>query len=216
MITWIRYYRAQQEQDDELANLLREAAQPALASLSADGRVPGWGVAVPLSRNDDSWTHMLWADFADWAAVDAFVDTVMGMRLPAATARDVFLRHTVQPQTRSAVRPRYIAMHMHWIRRGHDDDALALFHEWARPVFEELAAAGRVGEWAQMVEDTAVTGDWRYLVRYPITELSVLDEVFAELMKFEVGRLKGFEHRLREMSERNYRGQILRVLHSEP
>jgi len=34
--------------------------------------------------------------------------------------------------------------------------------------------------------------------------------------KFEMPRLKSFELRLREMSERNYRGQILRVLHHGP
>lgn len=137
-------------------------------------------------------------------------------QLPAEVARDVFLRHTVQPETRSTVTPRYIAIHMHWIRRGHEDDALALFHEWAKPVFVELAEAGKVGAWAQMMEDTAVTGDWRCLVRYPITGLSVLDDVATSLTQFEMPRLKGFEIRLREMSERNYRGQILRVLHAAP
>jgi hypothetical protein len=216
MITWIRYYRAQPDRDAELAPLLRPAADPVLGTLSAEGKVRGWGIGAPLSQNDDWWTHLAWIDFANWGAVDGFVDTLVGAQLPAAVARDVFLRHTVEPDAPSTVRPRYVAMHMHWIKRGHEDDALALFHEWARPLFVELAAAGKVGAWAQMMEDTAVTGDWRCLVRYPITDLSVLDDVMTSLPQFEMPRLKGFEIRLREMSERNYRGQILRVLHSAP
>lgn len=217
MITWIRYYRVQPGQDDEFLRQLRDAIQPMADRLSAQEKVFGWVIAAPLSRNDDWWTHLAWVDFADWAAVDAFVGTLVGADLPADVARDVFLRHLVDPETRSAVKPRYVAFALHWIKRGHDDDALALFNEWAKPVFLELAAAGKVGNWALMVEDTAIAGDWRYLDRYPISELGVLDDVFASLMKnFEMPRLKSFELRLNEMSEQNYRGQILRVLHSAP
>lgn len=216
MITWLRYYRAHTDRDDEVAPLLRDAAQPVLATLSAERKVAAWGIAAPLSQLDDGWTHLLWVDFANWGAVDAFVETLLGAQLPAAVARDVFLRHTVEPETRSTMKARYIVFHMHWIRRGHDEDALALFHEWAKPVFVELAGAGRIGAWAQMAEDTAVTGDWRYLVRFPIAELAVLDDVMTSLMTFDMPRLKSFEVRLREMSERNYRGQLLRVLHSAP
>jgi len=216
MITWIRYYRVQSGKDDELARKLRTAAQPGLETLASEKKVLGWGVAVPLSQNDDSWTHLLWVDFADWAAVDAFVDTLTNLELQAAVARDVFLRHMAEPDAPSAVKARYVAVHMHWITRGRDEDALALFHEWAKPVFVELAEAGKVGAWALMTEDTAVTGDWRYLVRYPITELAVLDDVTTTLMKFEMPRLMSFELRLREMSGQNYRGQIWRVLHSAP
>lgn len=214
MITWHRYYRAQPDQGDAFARLLRAAMKRALAALTTAGRVSWWGIAEQLSHNDDSWTHLLWVDLADWAAVEGFADALAGTELPAAVARDVVLRHTVQPGAPTRIEPKYLVLHMHWIRRGHDDDALALFNEWALPVFEELAEAGKVGAWAQMAEDTAVTGDWRFLVRYPITGLAVLDDVATSLMKFEMPRLKSFEVRLMEMSERNYRGQILRILYA--
>lgn len=214
MITWHRYYRAQPGQGDAFARLLRAAVEPALGALTTAGRGSGWGIAVQLTHNDDSWTHLLWVDFADWAAVEGFADTLARTELPASVARDVVLRHTVHPEAPPRVDAKYLVFHMHWIRRGHDDDALALFNEWAKPVFEELAEAGRVGAWAQMAEDTAVTGDWRFLVRYPIAGLAVLDDVAASLTKFEMARLKSFEVRLMEMSERNYRGQILRILHA--
>ena len=205
-LTWIRYYRGPSERHDDFARLLRDNVQRAAGS--------GWGVAVPLSHNDDPWTHMVWVDLASWAAVEALVVAMDGVER-GSVLRDGAFRRIVQGEARSTVTPRYVVMAMHWIRRGDDDDALVLFNDWAKPVFTELTATGQVGDWSLLVEEFVISGSWRYMTWYPISDIGALDAVVASLMNFGLARLKSFEQRLNLMStEQFYRGQIARVLYS--
>ncbi len=75
-LTWVRYYQVQPGKGGEFMRLMREAAKPMFERLIADKTVAAWGVIVPMTHTDETWTHAVYITLPDWAAVDAMVSAV--------------------------------------------------------------------------------------------------------------------------------------------
>ncbi len=236
-LTWLRYYTVVPGKDAEFLRMLRETHDSMLTGLIAEKKVTNWGIAVPLSHNEETWTHLVYISASDWSGIDAVVnkaDAVMAA-LPEADRKriaegfptalapnglhDTVLRHTVQSQVvpPKDFKLRYLVINEHPIAPGRDVDAVQLFNEWAKPILADLEAKGRVGPWGQSVQDIVVGEDWTFLVWYFLPDLAALDDVTNSLMALGPQRLRSYWLRLSDMQEKKpFRGQILRVIHAAP
>lgn len=206
--TWMRHYKSAPD-----VRMLREP----LDRLLAEKKITGFGVLAPFTHIGDPWTHIVYVSAADWSSMEGVGQALDVMRAAnPADIHDVIVRHAIQADAPSTVKPKYVVMNHHPVTRGRDADAYALFNEWAKPVFVDLAAKNRIGNWAQLVQTVVLDNEWTYLVWYFLPDLGALDEVTNELVKMGPSRLNTFERRLREMSEDDYRGQIMRVVYSAP
>lgn len=206
--TWMRHYKSAPD-----VRMLREP----LDKLLAEKKITGYGVLAPFTYIGDPWTHVVYVSTADWASMDAVGGALDVMRASKPDdVHDVILRHAIQNETASTVKPKYVVINRHPVVRGRDGDAYALFNEWAKPVFTELAAKNRIGAWGQLIQTVTLDNEWTYLVWYFLPDLGALDDVTAALGQMGPSRLGTFERRLREMSEDDYRGQIMRVVYSAP
>src|SRR6185436_1083970 len=112
-LTWIRHYQAYPGKEDLLTQQLIES----LAKVRADG-IATWGIAVPLSHNDQPWTHMVFAGVRDWAAIESLADTLVAdakrsvLTVPDGT-RDTVIVHVVRSTTASTVKPKYLVINEH-------------------------------------------------------------------------------------------------------
>ena len=207
-LTWMRHYKTPQD-----TRMLREP----LDKLLAEKKITGWGILAPYTNIGDPWVQIVYVSTVDWASLEAVgtaLDVVRASR--PDDIHDVVLRHTIQSEGAPKAKPQFVVINRHPVARGRDTDAFALFNEWAKPVFLDLQAKGRVGPWAQMIQSVVLDNEWTYLVWYFMPDLSTLDDVTKLLMDMGFSRLGTFERRLREMSEDDYRGQIMRVVHFAP
>ena len=210
-LTWVRQFSSEMRNEE----FLRAIREP-LDRLHAEKKITGWGLLTPMTRTGEPWTHAVYITAADWGSFEAVGAAFEASPLFRSGTRDNVLRHVIQSETAPKNKPRFAVVNYHPVARGRDSDAHALFNEWAKPVFQTLGEKGVVGPWSLAVQDTVVDNKWTYIVTYFISDLSALDDVNAELMKMGAPRLGTFERRLREMSEDDYVGQILRVVHSAP
>ena len=197
-LTWVRFYQGGD---------VTPAAKAKLDPLLASKKIAGWGVLEPMSHLGEEWSQALFVTVQDWSVLDD-IDLPDGARV-----HDVVLRHVIQSQGPGAKVPRFLVTNYHPITRGRDTDAHALFNEWAKPVFDKLTAAGKIGPWGLSVQTIVIDNKWTYMVWYFMPDLSALDDVHTELMAMGMSRLMTYERRLREMSEDDYIGQVLRVVH---
>lgn len=212
-LTWIRYF---QLTPSSRTDLVKTARAP-FDKLLADGTIAAWGVVEPVSRVGEPWSHAMYVTVQDWAAVDA-VTTAMsaaGLTGPEHT-HDVVLRHIVQSETPPVAKPKYLVMNLHPINRGRDSDALHLFTEWAKPIFTKIAAGGKLGPWGLSTQSVVLDKQWTHMVWYFIADTSVLEDIHSALAEVGWSQLTTYERRLRAMSEDDYIGQLLRVVHSAP
>lgn len=210
-LTWVRHFKSEIRNDE----FVRVAREP-LDKLLGEKKIVDWGVLTPMTLMGEDWSHAVFVSAADWAAFESVTSAFDASPLLRSGIRDHVVRHVVQSQEPMRNKPRFVVLNFHPVTRGRDSDAVALFNEWAKPVFLELQAKAKLGPWSLAVQDTVVDNKWTYVVTYFISDLSALDDVHAELVKMGLPRLGTFERRLREMSEDDYVGQILRVVHSAP
>ena len=204
-LTWVRHFKIEQD-----VNALRQR----FGELQTSGKVLSWGVLEPMTLIGDPWTQIVYATVADWASLES-VATVFRTRRPDEVY-DVVLRHTIQTDKKPAFKPKFVVINLHPVIRGRDSDAWALFNEWAKPVFVDLEAKGKLGPWGQFAQSFVVDNEWTYAVWYFLKDLSTLDEVEAALAALGPSKLGTYERRLREMSEDDYRGQVFRVVEFSP
>ncbi|HUP62569.1 MAG TPA: hypothetical protein VNA69_19355 [Thermoanaerobaculia bacterium] len=203
-LTWLRYYPEE---------VTRAAYEP-FDRLLAEKKIIGWGVLTPMTRIDDSFSQIVYVSVRDWTEIDAVSLALDGSNMPRG--RDIVIRHVIQAETPPAAKPRFLVVNEHPVTRGRDADAFALFNEWAKPVFLEVAAKGKLGPWGLSVQDVSIDNTWTYVAWYFMSDLSALDEVRGSLMNFGLSKLLTFERRLREMSEDDYRGRLYRVVYAAP
>lgn len=207
-LTWVRYYGAGDPADFNRAPFDK---------FLAEKKIIGWGVLAPATHIGDPWTRVVFVSVANWAALDAVASAFATDRVTLPNGvHDVVLRHAVQSSTIPAAKPKYVVVNTHPITRGRDSDALALFNEWAKPVFLDLESKGKVGPWGLSAQNYVVDNQWTYMVWYFLADLSALDDVSKALAGLGAPKLETYERRLREMSEDDYRGQLLRVVYMAP
>lgn len=227
-LTWLRFYQVAPGKDADFMRLL-DGSKAMLDKLTAEKKVAGWGVAVPLTHNDEPWTHVVFVGLADWAGAEAMVKgfEASDAQLSAAemkrmgemamasikpgSVRDVILRHIAQSDTPPMAPPKYIGVDYYTVKQGRHGDAVSLFNEWAKPMFSALSAKGKFGPWGFSTQTE--TGGYTHMVWYFMSDLAALDESSAAMMAMEPMKLRGFEVRLRDLSEpEKYRSQLLRVV----
>jgi hypothetical protein len=234
-LTWVRYIQVNAGHEADFFRMTMESNR-VLDRLIAEKRVAAWGLAVPLTRNEEPWTHAVYITIPNWTALEETVAAVeaahMGRapedakRLDAIAAgairsgsiRDVILRHVVQSEAPMTLKPKYLVIATHHIKPGREADAAALFTEWAKPVFLDAAAKGKLGAWGVSVQDgSTLTGGWTYMVWSFLSHLTALDEVDDAMTALGTTKVRGYDIRLRDMSEpEKRRSQILRVVHHAP
>lgn len=229
-LTWLRYYQAQPGKSEELTRLLIGGSKPVFDKLLAEKKIVGWGLAVPITHNDEPWTHVFYVSLADWSGAEQLVRAIeandagtpkaemarMEQMFLAAyrpdMTRDVILRHLSQSETAPMAVPKYIGVDTYVIKQGRGGDAVTLFNEWAKPLCLSVGAKGKLGPWGLSEQDQ--TGAWTHMVWYFMSDLAALDELDTATMALEPMKLRGFDVRLRDMSEpEKYRMQILRLVH---
>lgn len=236
-LTWLRYYTVVPGKDAEFLRMLRETQDGMLASLIAEKKVTNWGVAVPLSHNETTWTHLQYISVSDWSGIEAVMNKAQAMMASLSEAdrnrvadlfvtgiapngvRDSVLRHTVRSEKvpPKDFKLRYLVINEHPIAPGREVDAVQLFNEWAKPIFVDLESKGRVGPWGQSRQDIVIQDGWTFLVWYFLNDLGGLDDVTNSLMALPPQTLRSYWLRLSDMQEKKpYRGQILRVIHAAP
>ena len=236
-LTWIRYYEALPGKEMELGQLL-VASTKSMDKLIADKTIAAYGVVVPLSHTADTWTHAVYVTVKDWSSYEAFLNGMISTltQMPPAEAktlqesfmgamrpnsyRDVMLRHVSQAPLSTAppaARPKYIGIDTYVIKPGRFEDATGLFNEWAKPVFTELGAKGKFGPWGLSTQEMVTMPGWTHMIWYFMADLGAIDQMNAANMALPPMKLKGFDVRLRDMSEpEKHQGQLLRIVHQAP
>jgi hypothetical protein len=230
-LTWLRFYQVAPGKDADFLRLF-DSSKAMFDKLIAEKKVVGWGVAVPLTHNDQPWTHVVYVGLADWAAADALVkgfessdaqlsaadqkrmgEMAMSSIKPGSV-RDIILHHVVQSDAPPMAPPQYIGVDFYTVKQGRHGDAVALFNEWAKPMFTSVAAKGKFGPWGFSTQMD--TGDYTHMVWYFMSDLAALDETDAALKALDPMKLRGFDVRLRDLSEpEKQRTQLLRVIQSQ-
>jgi hypothetical protein len=231
-MTWVRYYQVERGKDADFMRLVNEAFKPVLEDLRKNNKILDWGVAFPLTRNSDPWTHVLYIAMPDWSgaeALDQAIDKAQAAMTPAMAKRtdelamairqdrDVILRHLVQSDAMPTMKSKYIMVDTHKIKRGREGDALQLFNEWATPMFKDLTAKGHVDFWGFSSQGLAVgvtdTGEWTHMVWYFLHDLGALEAVIDINAKLEPRVMQGYWVRLGDMSDMSVRReQVWRIV----
>ena len=227
-VTWLRFYQVTPGKDADFMRLVNEGPKSVFEKLAAERKVVGWGVAVPLTHNDEPWTHVIYVGLQDWAAADAMVQAmeaseaqmspasmkVVMASIQPGSVRDVILHHIVQSEQPPKAPPKYIGVDFYTVKQGRAGDALSLFNEWAKPLFTGVATKGKLGPWGFSTQ-TNMPGSYTHMVWYFMSDLGALDELDAANMALEPMKLRGFDVRLRDLSEaEKQRTQLLRVIQS--
>jgi hypothetical protein len=83
------------------------------------------------------------------------------------------------------------------------------------PMFSGLAAQGKLGPWGFSTQDN--TGGYTHMVWYFMSDLAATDQSDAAMMAMDPMKLRGFDVRLRDLSEpEKHRTQLLRIVQSAP
>jgi hypothetical protein len=232
-LTWLRFYQVTPGKDADFMRLLNDSGKAMLDKLIAEKKVVGWGVAVPLTHNDEPWTHVVYVGLADWAAAEAMIkgfessdaklsaaemkrmDEMTMASIKPGSVRDIILQHIVQSEAPPMAPPKYIGVDYYTVKQGRHGDAVALFNEWAKPLFTDVAAKGKFGPWGFSTQNYLL-GSYTHMVWYFMSDLAALDELNTGNMALDPMKLRGFDVRLRDLSEpEKQRTQLLRVIQSQ-
>lgn len=160
-LTWLSYIKAQTGMSGQLGMHLAENGAKIYDPMMASGEILTWGVAQPINHHPgDDWTHVEWATFRDWAAVDAFIGNFMAMQGAKAPEQlmeeqekwyslvvpgshhDEIVRHLVVKRGDGG-RPGYYTLGWHTAKMG--GKVKELFEANAVPVLDKLLADGAIG-----------------------------------------------------------------------
>jgi len=215
-MTWVRYYQVERGKDADFMRLAHDVFKPVLDDLKKSNKILDWGMVVPLTQNDDPWTHALYIAMPDWGgaeALDQAIDKAQSSMTPEMNKRtdqlamsvldshDVILRHLAQATTPPTSKPKYIMVETHKIKAGRDGDAMQLFNDWAAPMFTDLASKGTIGPWGFSGHGIAGAAEWSHMVWYFMPDLGNLEKVIAANDAIEARKRQGFMVRYLDMSE---------------
>lgn len=230
-LTWLRFYTVERGREADFMRLTRESVRPLFERLASQGHIVGWGVAVPMTHAGEPWTHVIYAALPNWTAAEAVGAAIeqsdasltpaqmqqmmqLASSVREGSVRDVILRHVVQSDMPPpAAKPKYIEVAMYTIKPGRHADAVALFNEWAKPLFNSEGVRAKSGPWGLSVQELATDEPWTHMVWIFETDLSVRDTYAAAQMALGPMKLQGFDVRLRDMSvPEKHRVQLLRIV----
>lgn len=229
-LSWVRSYVVERGREADFMNLVVEETKPVFDALLKEGKIAGWGVAVPITHSADPATHHIYAALPDWSGADAIADAIekadaaktpaqmkrmmdLASSIRAGSVRDIVLRHLVQSTTAPLRPARYLRTDLHVIKAGREGDAVQLFNEWAKPIFLDLAAKGTVSLWGLSVHGVPDGGadGWTHMCWYFMPDMAGQDAIDA--INENAQKTRGYWIRLWDMSVgEKYRGVIYRIV----
>ncbi|HET7433356.1 MAG TPA: hypothetical protein VFN10_01450 [Thermoanaerobaculia bacterium] len=226
-LTWIRYYTVQPGKGDTFVRLMRQSSQKMFDELLAGKKVQAWGIVVPMTHTDETWTHAIYITMDDWASVESLVraveaadtssDAALEATLVSGSIRDVVLRHIIQSEAPPKAAPKYIDVSTYVVKPGRANDAVALYREWAVPMLTAAAMRGNVGPWGLSSQAIDTNGSWTHMTWTFLSDLNALGDRETDMMALPANKLMGYDVRLRDLSEpEKHREQILRVIYAAP
>jgi hypothetical protein len=229
-LTWVRYYTVDRGREADFAQYVRDYTKPMMERLIADKKILGWGSGFPITRNDDPYTNVIWVALPGWDGAEAIGQAIeamdrgaspadmqkmmrLGSSIHEGSVRDVILRHLMQSDTPPLAAPKYIVVDTYSIHPGRGADAVALFNEWAKPVYMADAVKTRVGPWGLSMQALPTEEHWTHMVWTFISDLGAMDAMDTAAMSGDPRKLQGFDVRLRDMSDvTKQRSQIIRIM----
>lgn len=228
--TWIRYVHVDAGREADFMKYISTYTKPIMQRLEAQRKISGWGVAAPITHGTEQWTHVVYVALPDWSGAEAVgqelekADAAMSpadmknmwtlaSSMREGSVRDVIIRHLVQadPAPMTAP-PKYINVDTYVIKEGRDRDAVALFNEWAKPMFAASGVKKYVPLWGLSSRELGPES-WTHMVWIFMTDLAARDAFDAAQGAVDPMKLQGYEVRLRDMSEIDkQQGQILRII----
>lgn len=227
--TWIRYVHVDAAREADFMKYMATYTKPLMEDLIRQGTVVGWGVARPITHGDEQWTHVVYVAMKDWSTAEAIGRRLESMdAMPAAeqkkmwdlassiregSTRDVIIRHLVQSDAPPTSQPKYINVDTYVVKPGRDADAVALFNDWAKPLFTASAKMkGYLPIWGFSSRELGPER-WTHMVWIFMSDLAARDEMDAMQGMMEPRKLQGYMVRLADMTEIEKQGsQILRIV----
>jgi hypothetical protein len=209
-LTWIRHYRVESGREAEFLRAVREKTAFLLEPMVASKAIAGWGVAVPVTHDHETWTHIVYVALPAWGNAER---VTQALDVPGiAVTHDVVLRHLVQGGDQSAM-PQYIGVDTYAIKPGRGSDAVALFNEWPKQTFTSAAVAPKVPVWGLSVQELPSSEPWTHMVWTFMTGLQARDIMDEVNNAIDARKLQGFDVRLRDMSDvEKHRATILKII----
>lgn len=229
-LTWVRYYTVERGREADFNQYVREYTRPMMDRLVADKKILGWGAGFPITMNDSPYTNVIWVALPDWNGAEAIGQAIeaaernaspadmqkmmrLGSSIREGSVRDVILRHVVQSDTPPLPAPKFIVVDTYSIKPGRGGDAVALFNEWAKPMYAADPVKTRVGPWGLSTQALPSEESWTHMVWTFISDLGAMDAMDSAMMSMDARRLQGYEVRLRDMSDvTKQRSQIIRIM----
>ncbi|HVG23614.1 MAG TPA: hypothetical protein VND45_05625 [Thermoanaerobaculia bacterium] len=229
-LTWIRHFTVERGREADFMQYVRDFTKPMMERLAAEKKIVAWGVGFPVTMTDEPFTHIIYVGLPDWSGAEAIGSAIEAQEKNASPAdmqrmlklessiregsvRDVILRHIVQSDTAPMVEPKYVVADTYTIKPGRGNDAVALFNEWAKPMFTSDAVRAKVPMWGLSTQAIPTEEHWTHMVWYFVSDLGALDTIDAAGMSVDARKMQGYEVRLRDMSDvAKQRSQIIRVM----
>jgi hypothetical protein len=229
-LTWVRYYTVERGREMDFAQYVRDYTKPMMERLKADKKIADWGSGFPITATEDPYTHVIWVSLMDWNGAEAVGQAIeemdrkaspadmakmmkLGSSIREGSVRDVILRHAVQSETMPAAPPKYILVDTYVIKPGRHGDAVALFNEWAKPMYMADSVKSRVGPWGLSTQAIPTEERWTHMVWTFLADLGSIDAMDAAMDALDARKLQGFDVRLRDMADvTKTRSQIIRIM----
>jgi hypothetical protein len=227
--TWIRYVHVDAGREADFLKYIASFTKPMMEDLMRDGTVVAWGVATPITHGDEQWTHVVYVGMKDWSTAEAIGRRLDSMgAMPAAdqkrmwelassiregSTRDVIIRHLVQSDAPPMSQPKYINADTYVLKAGRDADAVALFNDWAKPLFTASQKMKTyVPIWGFSSRELGPE-PWTHMVWMFMSDLAARDEMDAVQGMLDQRKLQGYMIRLNDMTDvTKQQSQILRII----
>lgn len=227
-LTWVRFFSVDMARSEEWAAYQKQSTGAVFNKLLSDGKIVGWGMAMPLLLAGQDYTHAIWVTMQNWSGADAVNDgfeSAMKKMTPAemekemqmmgavkSMPRDVILRHLAQSTTppASTAALKYLRITYYTINPGRNDDVLSLFKE-VEPTYADLAKRGAIAAYGFSTQEIVTDPSWTHMVWYFTNEMAKFDDARNAIMGLPTFRTVML--RLRDMSDpTKVHGEVLRVL----
>lgn len=194
---WVNSLKANAAQGEALTAMLIEQDSENLDSLVDSGAAVNWGIAMNVVHDgNDASSHVQWISFLGWEAVDQFMQNFMASmqtatpedRAAAAAAWEAnvvagshsdMINRSVSIGGAPSGRPAYIHLGYYEARPGQDGAAMALWNDFAKPNFEQLATQQKIMAYGLHVPAVHRNTGWTHMSWYMTTNLAARGAVDA-------------------------------------
>lgn len=224
---WVNSLKAKAGQGEGLTAMLVEQDSENLDALVDSGAAVNWGIAMNVVHDGgDASSHVQWISFLGWEAVDQFmqnfVESMQTMtpedRAAGAEAWEAnivagshsdMINRSVSIGGAPSGRPGYIHLGYYEARPGQDAAATAIWNDFVKPRFEQLATHRKIMAYGLHVPAVHRNTGWTHMSWYTTANLAARDSVDAALGTPD----EAMSARMAETLTGEHTDQILMVVH---